>query len=148
MVVKSVAIFALGVLVTATAAQACDRHIYNHSAKPWTFRATNSIGNFYFTTGLFACKNRKNGPCTIPAHTSIATQYTTTGGLSNGTIFITDWRGQTRSFDYRGAASNCPSISHNGNTGAVAVNDPADGDLNAWANDWSSGMKAAPPPHR
>jgi hypothetical protein len=135
-------------LAATNAAQACDRHIYNHSAKPWTFRATNSIGNLYFTNRLAPCKSSKNGPCTVWARTSIRIQYTTTAGLSNGTIYITDWRGQTRSFDYHGAASNCPSISHSGSTGAVALNDPADGDLNAWANDWSSGARGARAPHR
>jgi hypothetical protein len=147
MTVKPAAILALGLLATATAAQACDRHIYNKSAKPWTFSATNSIGNLYFTQGLFACKSPKNGPCTIPPHTNVAIQYTTTAGLSNGTVYIRDWRGETRSFDYRGAASNCPSISHHGNTGAVSVNDPADGDLNAWGDSWS-GLRAAAPRRR
>jgi hypothetical protein len=142
-------ILALGSIASAGAADAaCTRHVYNRSANPWTFRATNSSGNVHFTTGLFACKNRTNGPCTVPPHTSVGIEYTTTGGIANGTWYIADKTRQERSFDYRGLASQCPSISHRGNTGAVALNDPADGDINAWGATWANPGKAAAAPHR
>jgi hypothetical protein len=139
MPIRSTALLALGLLSAASAADAaCTRHIYNRSANPWTFRATNSQGNLHFNKGLFACKNRVNGPCTIPGHTNAEIEYTTTAGIANGTLYITDKTGAVRSFDYRGLSSNCPTISHNGNTGAVSVNDPSDGDLNAWGATWAN----------
>jgi len=134
---------AVAALATAGAADAaCTRHIYNRSVNPWTFRATNSQGNLHFNKGLFACAKRTNGPCTIPARTAVEIEYTTTGGIANGTVYIKDKTGAERGFDYRGLASNCPSISHRGNTGAVALNDPADGDINTWGATWANPGKA------
>jgi hypothetical protein len=138
--------FALGAVATASAADAaCTRHIYNRSDNPWTFTATNSQGNVHFTTGLYACKNRTNGPCTVPPHTTAGIEYTTTAGISNGTWFIRDKTGEERRFGYLGAASHCPAISHNGSTGAVALNDPAGGDVNAWGQTWQNPKKPMKP---
>ena len=143
MPIRSAAILALSLSTLAGAADAaCTRHIYNRSANPWSFRATNSQGNLHFGKGLFACKTRVNGPCTLPAHTNAEIEYTTTAGIANGTIYIRDKSGLERGFDYRGLSSNCPSISHRGNTGAVALNDPADGDVNAWGATWANPGKA------
>jgi hypothetical protein len=134
---KSAIALALVALAAAGAADAaCQRHIYNKSSSPWTFQASASNGNVNFGVGII-CPKKVNGPCTIPAKRMVTIEYTTTGGIARGTMSIRDHRGATRQFDYQGLASNCPTISHHGNTGAVVVNDPADGDWVAWGNDWS-----------
>jgi len=126
----------------ATAAEAaCQRHIYNRSAKPWEFiasprkdRGGERYGNVYFHST--DCRGMTNGPCIVAPGASVRITYTTTNGTAAGSMAIFDHKKKLRSFDYEGSFSRCPKISHRGNTGSVAVNDPANGDWNAWADQW------------
>ena len=122
----------------------CYRHIYNTSSSPWTFQASTGGGNVYFqNTGC-----GQNGPCTLPAGSTTTIQYTTTFGISNGTMSVTDDQGVSHGFTYSSHPFMCPRIDHDGNTGAVAVNDPANGDWNAWDENWGSGAGKAWPKRR
>lgn len=110
------------------------------ASKPWTFIATprkdrgERYGNVYFPSN--DCRGMTNGPCTIAPGASVRITYTTTNGIAWGTMSIFDHKKKLRSFDCEGAASRCPYVKHSGNTGSVAVNDPANGDWNAWADQW------------
>jgi len=121
----------------------CYRHIYNTSGGAWTFSATNNYGNLWFPTNLQSC-TPKNGPCVVPPGTTIQIQYTQQAGYSSGNITITDQTGASNSFGYSNSIYDCPRIQHSGSTGAVSVNDPANGDMNAWANTWGDGKAGKP----
>jgi hypothetical protein len=51
---------------------------------------------------------------------------------SAGVLFIEDQNHSENHWEYQGIMGACPKIKHSGNAGAVALNDPANGDLNAW----------------
>lgn len=123
---------------------ACYRTIYNNSGCPWTFnidRDYSQYGNVYFGDGSRSNCTELNGPCTVPANTSIGLKYTTTTSTSMGRFVISDQTGAAKKFRYdTDVMGQCPPIQHSGNTGAVAMNDPADGDMNAWgACTWADG---------
>ena len=132
------AFLSLGVASAAEAA--CERHIYNQSSQPWTVQAFPELtptrfpyGNVYFGG---ACGGSRNGPCTVAPNSSLVITYTTTDGISDGLITFRDNRGVQRGFNYRGLASNCPYVAHSGNTGAVSVNAPANGDFAIGRGNW------------
>jgi len=61
------------------------------------------------------------------------------GRQDPGEIFIKDETGHERSFLYtENLLNQCPYIHHNGNTGAVSVNDPANGDFKVETAHWSA----------
>lgn len=119
----------------------CYRHIYNNSSCPWTFQADSRYGNVYFGDGTLPNCTQMNGPCTVAGNTTIEIHYTYTGGSASGFFNITDSTGKTETWPYSAANLNqCVYIQHSGGTGAVALNDPADGDMNAWgACTWADG---------
>lgn len=123
----------------------CYRTIYNNSDCPWTFGQSPSDvhqkGNMYFGDGTLPNCTHENGPCTVPPKTSIPLHYTYTANVSRGTLVIRDRTDTSKSFSYlNNWPDDCPYIQHSGGTGAVALNDPADGDLNAWgACTWADG---------
>jgi len=118
---------------TASAAS-CTRHIYNNSNQPWTFEAQTDQGNVHFSGAV--CDGQTNGSCKVPANTTLSIQYTFSQNDSQGYWIITDHNGAVKKFGYTGQVGACPSIGHSGNTGGVAVNDPANGDLHAWNGQW------------
>jgi len=121
----------------------CYRHIYNNSSCPWTFQIPQETqyGNVYFGDGTLPNCTQMNGPCTVAGNTTIEIHYTYTRGSSQGVYNITDRTGTKRDFSYSApTAAQCPYIRHAGGTGAVALNDPADGDINVWgACTWADG---------
>ena len=140
------------VALSGSDAFSCDRHIYNNSNCPWTFSATNDAGNLWFTPRM-VCQMAKpaqespaqetnpciaeNGPCKIDPTCVANIQYTTNMGVSRGEVYITDKNGVTKSWKYLGTmAGQCPYVSHSGNTGAVSLNEPADGDFMIGACNW------------
>ncbi|MCB2377277.1 hypothetical protein LGH70_06765 [Hymenobacter sp. BT635] len=110
-----------------------DRNIYNQSQQPWTFTVTydegGNSGNVYFSGA--GTGTAENGPWVVPANADTQTQFTTTDGKSDGTFLIADHTGQTRQFDFSGG-----SIAHNGDTGPVSLNTPADCDMTITADQW------------
>jgi hypothetical protein len=116
------------------AQDSCDpRHIRNTSGYPWTFSASNLNGkNVYFFGVAQNCKS-PNGPCTIPPGSDVAIRYTSSTAATNGTWYITDLHGATRHFTYDNRT--CPHIDPDGK-GPVVFNDPANGDIHAWAPSW------------
>lgn len=129
-------VMAVGGLFLANAAQAqCVRHIYNNSNQVWSVQYTPGIGYVQFTD--IACDNNTNGPCKIAPHTTATVEFHSNAGG----VVITDNKGQSRNWSYSAdwKQGNCPYIWHSGRTGAVALNDPANSDLNMWgADDWDS----------
>jgi hypothetical protein len=134
-------------LVAAMPAEAaCWRHIVNRSSKPWSFRAAaralagsdDNKGNawFYDCQGQAKGAAQRNGTCTVAAGRTARIKYTHSQSVIRGDMVISDHKGASRSFEYYAAMSRCPYIEHSGNTGAVAVNDPARGDWNAWGDQW------------
>jgi hypothetical protein len=62
-------------------------------------------------------------------------------------VTITDASGESKSFFFMGGSNQCPHINHSGNTGAVTLNEPGNGDFNPWAPTWASGEgKSRPAP--
>ncbi|QGP55765.1 hypothetical protein PsalMR5_03224 [Piscirickettsia salmonis] len=124
-------------LSTEIFAFSCYRHIYNESESAWTFSApggSSQAGDVYFLNT--DCP--KDGPCTIPAGESVKIKYTTTDGWSQGDMTVTDKTGHQKVFYYSGHYGNCPGIDHSGSTGAVSLNQPANGDWKAWGNTWDN----------
>lgn len=136
----------------------CTRHIYNKSACPWTFRAPETrAGNVWFDSitctsakggksklvmrprskAVTGC-NAENGPCLIAAGCIAEIRYTTSQGNIEGVFMASDQAGNSASWKYRLVApwDSCPRTQHDGNTGAVAVNDPVDGDYTAYGCSW------------
>ena len=115
----------------------CVRHIYNNSTAPWIFKFATQHGNVTFP----GTSCQQNGPCAIPPQSTVEIDYSTTGGQINGLVSITDYTYDTNSFSYDNSTINdglCPYVQHSGDTGSVAVNDPANGDFNAWGpNSWN-----------
>ena len=124
-----------------------DRHIYNQSDASWTFEivtdgsAGNQFGNVWFSGD--GSGQSQNGPWILPPNSTAQIQYTSDGGVIKGAWKITDQLGQSRIFDYSNdqnfpvpPTGNSPYISHDGNTGAVSVNDPADADLSVGSSNW------------
>jgi hypothetical protein len=125
----------------------CVRHIYNDSDCRWTFSVpdeTRRDGNVYFSDYVCVqdgkrtivptnCSNFPNGPCTVPPKCSVAIQYTYSGGYTGGVWHVQDQNGKVEKwvYDTRARLNECPYIHHNGSTGAVYLNEPADGDMTA-----------------
>ncbi len=119
----------------------CYRHIYNDSACPWTFQADSRYGNVYFGGSNTPGCTQANGPCTLQGRTSIEIHYTFTGGVASGFFNITDQAGVKKSWPYSATDLNqCIRIQHSGSTGAIAMNEPVNGDMTAWgACTWADG---------
>ena len=120
----------------------CYRHIYNNTGCTWTFYAVTSAGNVWFLDEGTPCKancTNPNGPCTLPPNCTVAIQYTTGLATISGTWFAMDQNGRYGIWTYSAPlySATCPYISHSGDTGAVSVNDPANGDLSVGACTWS-----------
>ena len=125
----------------------CYRHIYfTKNMGIWNVRATGIANVWFLSQGnsatskaviqpplRFNCSKPKDGPCTIDTNqmlSPIEIQYTTSGGMSQGDLYFTDSRGTTRSFHYQNQMPDtCPYIQHSGNSGAVTLNAPANGDM-------------------
>lgn len=119
--------------------QSCTRHIYNHSDKPWIFTAGGGSqnGNVYFGKNATNCVSKKNGPCTIPPNKTVAISFTSTENMIGGTMYITDYLNNKRSYSYGDALFvTCVKIRHDGDTGAISMNDPSDGDYSIWNPHW------------
>ena len=135
-------IFLIGLMVYAVSSTFGDpayawstyRHIYNDSSQAITFRADTYKGNVYF----LGCPNGqvKNGPCTLPPHSSIETQFTEDWGAIGGTMWIwaVEAPSQARRLSYgsqgkrfEGICSDfCKYCTQNVK---CRVNDPADLDI-------------------
>lgn len=122
------------------------RHITNTSNQPWTFepeyRDGANHGNIYFSDltsseGIaWSDGNHKNGPFTLGPKCSVKIQYTTTDGMAGGFWKITDHKGKSHNdFHYYCDNGEAPYIKHNNKTG-IAFNDPANGDISAWGDQW------------
>jgi|ERR1051325_3786803 hypothetical protein len=148
---------AIAALLTLGASEAlafsCVRHFVNRAGScSWTVKARAERGNVYFKhasciqgrrpvvqggKGGVDCVER-NGPCVVPAYCVITMEFTYNKGRTNGSLDITDANNKTHSFNYdtsRGV-NQCPYIFHSGNTGGASVNDPANGDVQAWQCSW------------
>jgi hypothetical protein len=146
--IRPTAAHAVFFLVSATlgiAHAACERHIVNQSAQPWTvsFEDQNpdspQHGNVYFV-GRPECP--QNGPCTIAPNSTATITYTATNLVAAGSIVIKDYTDRKQSFYYNTALFStdpnvCPKIDHRGRTTPVSLNDPASGDVNIGAVTWN-----------
>jgi hypothetical protein len=103
-----IALFAGVVLFTASAAAQCTRHFYNNSNVTWT------VG----LAGGGLCNGLPT--CLVKPHTTSTLVYfpLPVSPIVIGSPFY------GRAFGLTGC-----KIIHSGNTGAIAVNDPADGDV-------------------
>ena len=114
-----------------------NRHIYNNSDQSWTFLKGpgDNHGNIWFSgDGSGAAEN---GPWVVPPHSTASIQYTSEDGLINGNWKIVDHLGVDKSFWYHNIIeSDDVYITHDGNTGAVSLNDPANGDLAVGGSNW------------
>ena len=126
----------------------CERHIMNHYPGTWTFSASTEYGSVVMIplsskgasgrtpTGPRS-KPRKDDTASIGPNQSWEIIYGYNFlGITSGTMSITDQNGVTHSFKYANVGWDCPSVKHSGGTGAVAVNDPANGDYSIDAIVW------------
>lgn len=103
-------------------------HYYNHSSQPWRVSITPGSG----TANFYGCAATPEGRCVVAPGKAV-----TAVGI-NFSVEIMDHSGRSATFRVGGKKfdASCPYIQHSGNTGSVAMNDPADGDMNMWANQW------------
>jgi hypothetical protein len=119
---------------------ACTRHIYNNSNKPWTF----SLGWSGPPPGpadFYGCDyNQDHDICKVMPQQTATIAFT--GGVAATNMNITDSNGVRRSFDYDNTSvaaifrGECQYVQHDGGTGAVSVNDPANGDFSIGGDNW------------
>jgi len=119
----------------------CYRQIYNNSSCAWTFMQdpndVHQTGNMYFGNGTQPNCTQLNGPCVIPASSTVSLQYTYTAATTKGTMKVTDSAGNNKTFSYlSNNPGTCPYIRHSGNTGGASVNEPADGDYTIHQCNW------------
>ncbi len=119
----------------------CHGHFQNNSNESWTISFDNKSsegerGNVYFRleSGQYCDESHlKNGPCSISPGEELEVDYTETNGNIDGTIFITDSHGTTKSWNYSDAdlssTDKCMEIHHSGSDdlGAIILNSPSDG---------------------
>jgi hypothetical protein len=100
---------------SASAAAQCTRHFYNNSGVEWSM----SMASIGLCNGLPFC--------TIKPHTTSTLVYFPfpVGGIVISSPF----------YNVSFAVSGC-RIHHSGSTGAIAVNDPADGDVTTCGRGW------------
>ena len=128
----------------------CYRQIknYNEGACPWTLATDARQGNVWFR--IVSCDKAdeaaagecigENGPCTVGPTCIASIQYTYTAGVSSGDWYVTDRKQRTGKWHYVGQTNpisdECPKIQHDGSTGPINLNDPADGDITFSGCDW------------
>lgn len=129
---KFVVVTLLTVVSLLSAAHAnCIRHIYNNSSKPWLFYFQSEKGSVYFSN----CDSgsRTNGPCVLQPHTITTIEYSHTGGYVRGIVHVRLYRSAQyqldKGYEGDGFSGYCPHIHHRGRTGAVSLNEPANGDF-------------------
>lgn len=76
--------------------------------------------------------------CTLPPGGVIEVDYYN-GGFSTtkGNVYVTDSYQLTKSFKFGQDRTACEYIQHSGDTGAISVNDPANGDISIWKDYWN-----------
>lgn len=136
-------ITACSALLFATqATAACERHVYNNSDTPWTIFGWTQAVDSHIYFGDF-CGGVRDSFCVLPPHSVMTITYSTTAGLTSvNVVFVDANRMNSPIFLTGGTAGNCPKTRHEGSTGAVSVNEPADGDFTIDANTWDG----RPPP--
>lgn len=114
----------------------CHRTIQNNSNQTWYFRFIPYYGGIHFTPNT--CSEGRR--CPVPPHATVNIEYTHTGGWERGAVYIYEdgWSGRGKMFDYTNAVvgSRCPHILHSGATGAVSLNEPAEGDFVIEKDQW------------
>lgn len=122
----------------------CTRHLTNASNGSWYFSASGLSGNNVLFIPLNAAA-KKTGHRSRPRGASQSIQpygqyeiiYTSNFlGRISGSWTITDQNQTSKSFQYNNYINDCPSIDHEGSTGSVSVNDPANGDLLIGGQTW------------
>jgi hypothetical protein len=104
---------------------ACNRHFYNNSQEWW------GIGLWYAGTceGEMvpnSAMGKNHFACLIPPHSSTIIHYANYGDEPDGGKIAISGPYYTHQFNLREVGCY---IKHNGNTGVVTLNDPADGDI-------------------
>jgi hypothetical protein len=119
----------------------CTRHIYNNSNKTQEIRTSiagsNDYGFVSITTNDEVCfEGNTTCDITIPAGETATIVYywnTDGGGRSSGDLTLSGQNQNNIHWDNIGghgtALWQCPYIQHDGDTGAVYVNDPSNGDI-------------------
>lgn len=132
---RTIARFTLATLITVSAVGSvyanCYRHIYNNTTLTWNF-------DFYATNGNVHAPNQTMNHIILKPQTSVEIEYTNDSlGNIGGNVKITNSNqsyNQVFGYGTKFPRDPCPYIQHSGNTGAVNVNDPADGDFTAWSS--------------
>jgi hypothetical protein len=142
--IGSIASIVLFSTTLSTANAACERHIYNNSDQPWTItygdQNPTSVqrGNVFFN-GRPDCG--QNGPCTIPAKSTVSITYTATNFVTAGGVDFKDSSSNSRNFWYDNSglparADICPNINSKGDSSPVLMNEPVDGDVTITDGFW------------
>lgn len=155
-------LLAAGVALTsggsAQAASPCIRHIINHYGGTWTFDASVNVGNIVMIPlskdqGSKVFPNAKNKPkkdvvAVIGPQQAWEIIYIFGPlNIADGYLNITDMNNVSHRYHYSSFFGGvCPELNHSGSTGAVALNDPADGDVSIDAMTWA-GVSAKSPKH-
>jgi hypothetical protein len=101
----------------------CTRHFYNKSDYEWAVAMINS-GRCQTAGG----KSDPSGVCIIPPHGSAVLGYSNNGSVGAQVLMAGAWKGGHYAGGFSLRTVGC-YIEHDGNTGNVVLNDPADGDI-------------------
>ncbi len=110
----AVALVASTVLTGSASAQ-CSRHFYNNTSVPWSV----NLGAAGLCNGSPGCTIRPYSTATLVYFPFPISPMSITSPIYSRTFGL----------------SGC-KIVHSGNTGAIAVNDPADGDVTTCGRSW------------
>ncbi len=135
----------LSLLAYKAEAFSCYGIIKNSSSGTWkVLFAPNTTEHVWFVGSV--C-NGQADTCILHPNENAYTQYTTEGGVISGQVHITDSTGATQAFNYQNPLLNeCPHIGHDGDTGAVVLNNPrlrdhvhGNGNITIEEDTWKSG---------
>jgi hypothetical protein len=123
-------VWALGLVLAvcnAASADICSRHFYNNSNRYWTVMLAPPSW----------CGSSFGGSCLVKPHQTIDLHYNSP--FIAGSINV-----NSPGIYNGGFVTTVPCrIEHSGNTGRIAVNDPADGDVSTCGSgSWSCGVAA------
>ena len=106
---------------------ACTRTIYNNSNSTWKFASAYGA----VTVSDATCINET---CTLPPKQAFAIHYRKD---FHNSVTIIDKNNNSKSFNYFDVLMQpCPRLDHQGSTGSVTLNDPANGDIVIERDTW------------
>lgn len=137
----SVTILGFSGLAFAVAGVACQNHIYNNSKRNWTIAYYTNSSNSHVSLSGAHCPSGSS-QCSVEPGQTLEVDYIHSAPADpSGTVAVLDDTGKMNSYKFESDGARCEYIKHSGDTDAISVNDPANGDISIWHDHWSQNKK-------